>query len=100
MTPGRKLLAAVGAASLLALTACDEPSGSVSPSGTNWTVTFYKTRALSNYNLDTVRAIALCHGDTAWTASVWYGFTDWSPFTADLTVYCPTGIAAGSWEEQ
>lgn len=90
--------AAVGTFALVA-TACDEPAGRVSPSGTNWTVTFAKSRALSAPEFHRVRATALCHGAGAWTASPWYGFTGYSPDTVDLTVYCPTGIAAGSWEE-
>lgn len=88
---------AVAALSLVALVACGEPSGQVSPSGTNWTVAFTKDFQNST-GKPIVSAKAVCRNESFWRESVRVNVNSYGP-TVTLSVYCPSGVLNGSWGE-
>lgn len=89
---------AVGAASLLALSACGEPAGQVSGSGMAYTVTA-DTQYLRETGTPLLRAVALCEGATSWIAGAWVNADLATTATTSATVWCyPRLVIAGSWE--
>lgn len=89
---------AVGAASLMALAGCGEPTGQTSPNGMTYTVTA-DVQYLKDINQTVMVAAALCAGAVTWRYGTPVNADGATGPTISASVSCyPNVVTAGTWE--